>query len=58
MVTVYRMHDDMKNAYRILIRKYEKMGPLRKSRHRWEDNIKMGEGSCEHSNEPFDRIKR
>jgi hypothetical protein len=30
-----------KNAYRILVGKPEGKRPLRRPRHRWEDNIKM-----------------
>jgi hypothetical protein len=30
-----------RNAYRILLGKTEGKRPLRKPRHRWEDNIKM-----------------
>jgi len=29
----------VRNAYKILIRKPEAKRPLRRSRHRWEDNI-------------------
>jgi hypothetical protein len=32
---------DKRNAYRILVRKSEENIPLRRPRHRWEDNIKM-----------------
>jgi len=31
----------MKNAYRILMRKPERKGPLRRPRCRWENNIRM-----------------
>jgi hypothetical protein len=30
-----------RNAYRVLVRKPEGKGPLRRPRHMWEDNIKM-----------------
>ena len=30
-----------RNAYKGLVRKAEGKGPLGRSRHRWEDNIKM-----------------
>jgi hypothetical protein len=32
---------EMKNAYRILVRKPEGKRPLGRRRHRWEDNIRM-----------------
>jgi hypothetical protein len=32
---------DMRNAYRILVRKPEGDRLLRRPRHRWEDNIRM-----------------
>jgi hypothetical protein len=32
---------EMRNAFNTLIRKPEGWRPLRKLRHRWEDNIKM-----------------
>jgi hypothetical protein len=32
----------MRNAYRILAGKSEGKTPLRRPRHRWEDNIKVG----------------
>jgi hypothetical protein len=31
----------MRNAYKILVRKSEEKRPLRRSTHRWENNIKM-----------------
>jgi hypothetical protein len=31
----------MRNVYKILVRKPEAKRPLRRPRHRWEDNIKM-----------------
>jgi hypothetical protein len=31
----------MRNAYRILVGKPERKGPLGRPRHRWVDNIKM-----------------
>ena len=33
--------DKFRNAYRVLVRKPESKRPLRRSRRRWEDNIKM-----------------
>jgi hypothetical protein len=57
------------NTYRILVGKPEGKRPLRRTRRRWVDNIKMdlGEirwnnrldrsGSCEHGNEPSGSIK-
>jgi hypothetical protein len=54
MVTVYRMLDDMKNAYRILIRKSKERG------HSGDLGINgkiILKCVCEHSNEPFNRIK-
>jgi hypothetical protein len=30
-----------RNAYRILVGKPERKGPLGRHRHRWEDNIKI-----------------
>jgi hypothetical protein len=32
---------EMKNAYKISVRKPEGKKPLRRSRHRWEDNMIM-----------------
>jgi len=32
---------EMKNTYKILIREPEGRRPLRKCRHRWEDNIRI-----------------
>jgi hypothetical protein len=32
---------DMRNAYNILVGKHEGKRLLRRSRHRWEDNIRM-----------------
>jgi hypothetical protein len=32
---------DMRNAYKILVRKPEGKRPLRRSWHIWEDNIRM-----------------
>jgi len=32
---------EMRNAYNILVAKLEGKRPLGKSRHRWEDNIRM-----------------
>jgi hypothetical protein len=31
----------MKNSYKILVGKYEGKRPLRRPRHRWEDNTRM-----------------
>jgi hypothetical protein len=33
--------EEKRNAYRILMRKQEGKRPLRRLRHRWENNIKM-----------------
>jgi hypothetical protein len=33
--------DEKTNAYRVLVGNPEEMRPLGRSRHRWEDNIKM-----------------
>jgi hypothetical protein len=33
---------EIRNAYKILLGKPEGKKPLRRPRHRWEDNIKMG----------------
>jgi hypothetical protein len=35
------MHGEKRNAYRILVGKPEKKRPLVRTRHRWEDNIKI-----------------
>jgi hypothetical protein len=35
------MQWEMRNAYRILVGKPERMRPLRRSSHRWEDHVKM-----------------
>jgi hypothetical protein len=32
---------EMRNAYRILVEKRTRQGPLGKHRHTWEDNIKI-----------------
>jgi hypothetical protein len=42
----------MRNAYRSLVRKSEGKRPQEKTRHRWEDNIKMNlmERGCEDVN--------
>jgi hypothetical protein len=32
---------EIRNACKVLIRKLEGMRPLRRPRHRWEDNIRM-----------------
>jgi hypothetical protein len=31
----------MRNAYKVFVRKPERRKPPRRSRHRWEDNIRM-----------------
>jgi hypothetical protein len=52
-----------RNACRILVGKPEGKRPLRSSRRRWVDNIKIDlregpfEGSCEHGDEPSGSIK-
>jgi hypothetical protein len=33
---------DLRNAYNIFVGKPEGKRPLRRPRHRWEDNIRMG----------------
>jgi len=33
--------DDLRNSYKILVRKGEGMRSLRRFRRRWEDNIRM-----------------
>jgi hypothetical protein len=33
---------EMRNAYRILVGKYDGKRPHGRPRHRWENNIKMG----------------
>jgi hypothetical protein len=38
-VTVMR---EMRNAYKIWVRKPERKRPLRRPMHRWEDNIRIG----------------
>jgi hypothetical protein len=53
---------EKRNAHNISVRKYEGKIPLEKSRHRWEDNIKMNlqEAVCEDvdcNNLAQDRIK-
>jgi hypothetical protein len=37
---------EMRNAYNILVRKPEGERPLGRSRHRWEDNIRVGLGEA------------
>jgi hypothetical protein len=32
---------EMRNPYKILVRKPEGMRPLERGRHRWEDNVRM-----------------
>jgi hypothetical protein len=32
---------EMRGVYRVLVRKHEGRGPLRRPRRRWEDDIKM-----------------
>jgi hypothetical protein len=43
------MHGDIRNAYKILVRNPEGMGPLGRPSHRWECNIEMNfkEMGCE-----------
>jgi hypothetical protein len=36
-----QQHGELRNAYKILVRKPEENKPLGKSRYRWEDNIRM-----------------
>jgi hypothetical protein len=33
--------EEMRNAYKILVGKLERKRPLRRPKHRWEDNIRM-----------------
>jgi hypothetical protein len=33
--------EEMRNAYKILVGKYEGKTPLRRSRRKWEDDIKI-----------------
>jgi hypothetical protein len=33
---------EMRNMFKILVRKPEGKRPLRRLRHRWEDNVKSG----------------
>jgi len=35
-------HREMKNAYKLLTEKPERKRPLRRPRHRWENNVRMG----------------
>jgi hypothetical protein len=35
------MHGEIRNAFKILVGKPEGKRPLRRPRHRWEDNINM-----------------
>jgi hypothetical protein len=35
---------DIRNAYKILIRKHKEKRPLGRPRHRWEDNIRINLG--------------
>jgi hypothetical protein len=64
---------EMRNSYSILVGKLEGKRPLRRSRHRWEDNIRMDlkeirwegvdwmhlalTGSCKCGNEPSGSTK-
>jgi hypothetical protein len=41
MGIVCRTHGDLRNAY-ILVRNPKRKRPLRKPKHRWDDDIKMG----------------
>jgi len=43
MVNVVCMRE-MRNAYKIMVRKHEGERPLRRPRHGWEDNIRMDIG--------------
>jgi hypothetical protein len=38
------MYGEKRGAYRVLVGKPEGRRPLGRSRHRWEDNIKMDNG--------------
>jgi hypothetical protein len=33
--------EEKRNAYKVLVGKYERMRTLRRPRHRWEDNIRI-----------------
>jgi hypothetical protein len=48
---------EVRGAYNILVGRPEGRRPLGRHRRRWEDNIKMEAGSCEHGNEPSGSIK-
>jgi hypothetical protein len=37
----YSAYGERRGIYRVLVRKPEEKRPLGRSRHRWEDNIKM-----------------
>jgi hypothetical protein len=41
MGRAYSALGEMRNVYKILVRKLEGKRPLRRPRHRWEDNIRM-----------------
>jgi hypothetical protein len=61
-----------RDVYRVLVGRPEGKRPLRRPRHRWEDNIKMDlreiginganwiqlAGLCEHGNEPLGSIRK
>ena len=38
---------ERKGVCKVLVGKRERKRPLRRPRHRWEDNIKMGFSTCE-----------
>jgi hypothetical protein len=41
MGRAYSMHGQMRNVYKTLVGKPEGRRPVRRPRHRWENNIKM-----------------
>jgi hypothetical protein len=41
MGRAYSTHGEKRNAYRILLGMPEGKRPIRRPRHRWEDNIKI-----------------
>jgi hypothetical protein len=38
---IYKYMGEMRNVYKILVRKSEGKQQLRKPKHRWEDNIRI-----------------